>query len=126
MTKPAGILLLTVPLSEQLHEEPYDYYRFTKYGLAYLLNKSGWEILKLYERGGTWLELGYRFSSFLYSSMGATTNNDGTLKTRLFLGPLTIMLCAGIQLVAHILDMIWKSRLSTIGYNVVAQKKIAQ
>jgi len=41
VTKPGGILLLTVPLSEQLHEEPYDFYRFTKYALEHLLAQAG-------------------------------------------------------------------------------------
>jgi SAM-dependent methyltransferase len=125
VTKPNGVLLLTVPLSEQLHEEPYDYYRFTKYSLTYLLQKSGWNIVRVGERGGAWLELGYRFSSFLYSSLGATTALDGTLKPRLLLGPPTIALCALVQVLATMMDGIWHSRLSTIGYGIVAQKGAA-
>ncbi len=126
VAKPGGVLLLTVPLSEQLHEAPYDYYRFTKHGLDYLLLKSGWKILRVYERGGTWLELGYRLSSFLYSSMGAKRNADGTLEPRLLLGPLTIVICAGVQLMASALDAVWRSRLSTIGYGVIAQKEVSK
>lgn len=126
VTEPGGVLLLTVPLSEQLHEEPYDYYRFTKYGLNYLLRKSGWKILRIYERGGTWLELGYRLSSFLYSSIGAKRNEDGGLEPRLFLGPLTIIICAGVQLVASALDVVWRSRLSTVGYGAIAQKEVSK
>jgi len=39
------------------------FYRFTKYALEYLLGQAGWQIQKIYEHGGTWLEMGYRFSS---------------------------------------------------------------
>lgn len=124
VAKPGGTLLLTVPLSEQLHEEPYDYYRFTKHGLIYLLQKSGWKVMRIYERGGMWLELGYRLSSFLYSSIGAKRNVDGSLEPRLFLGPMTIIVCAGIQLIAAALNTVWRSRLSTLGYGVIAQKEV--
>src|SRR2546421_5389183 len=37
VSKEGATLLITVPLSEHLHEEPYDFYRFTNYGLEYLL-----------------------------------------------------------------------------------------
>jgi SAM-dependent methyltransferase len=123
VANPGGILLLTIPLSEQLHEEPYDYYRFTKYGLDYLLNESGWKSLRIYERGGAWLEFGYRFSSFLYSTVGTIHNEDGTLKPRTVVGPLVVMFCVIVQLVADVLNSVWKSKISTIGYAVVAQKE---
>jgi SAM-dependent methyltransferase len=123
VTKAEEVLLLTVPLSEQLHEEPNDYYRFTKYGLNYLLRQSGWRILKVYERGGTWLELGYRLSSFLYSSFSSKRKTDGRLNIYIFLRPLIIILCSGLQFIATALDTVWRSRLSTIGYGVLAKKK---
>ncbi len=123
VTKPGGMLLLTVPLSEQLHEEPYDFYRFTKYALEHLLGQAGWQIQKIYERGGTWLELGYRFSSFLYSVIGATRQSSGALQPRLIVGPLIIALCVIVQLMTSALDKIWRIPLSTIGYAVVAERK---
>lgn len=122
VAKPGGILLLTVPLSEQLHEEPYDFYRFTKYVLDYILRKSDWQVLRKYERGGTWLELGYRFSSFLYSSIGAKQSASGILEPRSLLGPPIVVACTIVQLIAAILDKVWRFPLSTIGYGVVAQK----
>jgi SAM-dependent methyltransferase len=39
--KSGGHVILTTPLFWQIHEEPRDYYRYTKYGLAYLLEASG-------------------------------------------------------------------------------------
>lgn len=123
VTKPGGTLLLTVPLSEQLHEEPYDFYRFTKYALDYLLGRAGWHIQRVYERGGTWLELGYRLSSFLYSAAGATRQPSGALQPRLVTGPLIIAICVLVQWMASVLDNIWSSPLSTIGYAVVAERK---
>jgi len=36
-----GRLILTVPFIFPIHERPYDYYRYTRYGLEYLLRKFG-------------------------------------------------------------------------------------
>lgn len=122
VTRPGGVLLLTVPLSEQLHEEPYDFYRFTRYALTYLLDKTGWRVQCIHERGGVWLELGYRLSSALYTIIGATRTSGGALQPRLIFGPLAVIVCAIIQLMASVLDHLWRYPLSTIGYCVIAER----
>ena len=122
VTKPGGLLLLTAPLSEQLHEEPYDFYRYTRYGLLYILQKSGWHVLNIKTRGGAWLELGYRFSSFLYTTIGAKRTPSGGLKPRILIGPLVVLICALVQATSWVLNKIWESDLSTIGYGILARK----
>lgn len=37
--KPGGRLILTTPFIFPIHDRPYDYFRFTKYGLKHLLSK---------------------------------------------------------------------------------------
>jgi len=49
--KPDSCLWLSVPLFYEEHERPHDYYRYTQYGLKYLLEKAGFEIKEIY-----WLE----------------------------------------------------------------------
>jgi len=39
--RPRGKLLLSVPLMQAEHEIPHDYFRYTRYGLVYLLRKTG-------------------------------------------------------------------------------------
>jgi SAM-dependent methyltransferase len=124
VARPGALLLVTAPFGEQLHEEPFDYYRFTHYGLQDLLTRNGWETLTLHHRGGTWLELGYRFSSFLYSALGATRKADGSMHTRMILGPVVIGVCVLVQLLADGLDRVWKVELSTIGYGILARKSL--
>lgn len=121
--RPGGVMVLTVPLSEQLHEEPHDYYRFTRHSLQHLLQQCGLRIQTIYERGGAWLEISYRTSSLLYSWMGATVEPSGSLKPRLLLGPVTVLLCTIIQLLGAVVNRIWLVPLSTIGYGVVAIKE---
>lgn len=44
--KPGGRLLLTCPFIWDEHEQPFDYARYSSFGLNHLLNKNGFEIIK--------------------------------------------------------------------------------
>lgn len=44
--KPGGKLLLTVPFVWDEHEQPYDYARYSSFGLFALLEKSGFKVLQ--------------------------------------------------------------------------------
>lgn len=48
---PGGVLVIEVPFLYQLHEEPFDHYRYTKHGLRSLAERSGFEILVLEHYG---------------------------------------------------------------------------
>jgi ubiquinone/menaquinone biosynthesis C-methylase UbiE len=45
--KPGGYVILSTPLFWHLHEEPRDFYRYTKYGLEYLFTTAGFEIVEI-------------------------------------------------------------------------------
>ena len=45
--KPRGVLLLTGPFYWPLHEEPHDFYRFTRYGFEHLLTSAGFEVMSI-------------------------------------------------------------------------------
>jgi SAM-dependent methyltransferase len=51
--KQNGILILGVPFFYKLHEEPYDYFRYTKYILSKYCNDNDLRILDLYPYGGS-------------------------------------------------------------------------
>jgi SAM-dependent methyltransferase len=55
--KPKGILILSGPMFWPLHEEPYDFYRFTKYGFARLLGDVGFSRWEIREDGGDWAQV---------------------------------------------------------------------
>ncbi len=50
--KPEGIIMLSESFMNEIHGEPYDYWRFTKYGLERLFKEQNFEIVKLEQLGG--------------------------------------------------------------------------
>jgi SAM-dependent methyltransferase len=68
---PGGVLVLSAPHLSLLHEEPHDYWRYTRHGLKELFEKRGFEILKIVEAGGLISFLGHTCSLSLWSSLGS-------------------------------------------------------
>lgn len=58
--KPGGALLLTAPMSWNLHYEPNDFRRYTCYGLWQLLESHGFEIVETRRIGGLFSLVGSR------------------------------------------------------------------
>ena len=50
--KKGGHLLITVPQWNELHEEPHDYWRYTRYGLQTLFERQGCALVRMTPRGG--------------------------------------------------------------------------
>ena len=49
--KKSGICIVTVPFINEEHSEPFDYYRFTRYGIIHLCEKAGFKIEQFHQRG---------------------------------------------------------------------------
>lgn len=50
--KPGGKLLMNVPFLYWIHEEPYDYYRYTEFALRRFADQNGFKVLILEPVGG--------------------------------------------------------------------------
>ncbi|HTX36177.1 MAG TPA: class I SAM-dependent methyltransferase [Bryobacteraceae bacterium] len=49
---PGGLLLVVAPHEWEVHQAPHDYFRYTRYGLRYLLEKAGFEVCEVRPAGG--------------------------------------------------------------------------
>jgi SAM-dependent methyltransferase len=68
LLKPGCNFIVSGPMYWHLHEEPYDFFRFTKYGFKYVLEKAGFEMVEIKSNGGTWSVTGQTIiHSFRYS-----------------------------------------------------------
>jgi SAM-dependent methyltransferase len=63
--KPHGRLLIAAPHQWEEHQEPHDYYRYTRYGLRYLLERAGFEGIEVEPVGGIFRMLSRRLLNAL-------------------------------------------------------------
>lgn len=56
-------LVFSVPHLSRLHEEPHDYYRYTKHGIRYLFENGGFHIISIEPIGGLFSFLGHQLST---------------------------------------------------------------
>ena len=64
--KTKGKLLLTVPFVWDEHEQPFDYARYSSFGLKSLLEKNGFEILDLRKSVNDYSVLAQLFNAYIY------------------------------------------------------------
>jgi len=88
--KPGGILLLTVPFVWDEHEKPYDYARYSSYGLVYLLNHSGFVIQRSEKIGMNLSVICQLFNAYWYKILPRRPKGIGLLWT-IFLSPVTLL-----------------------------------
>jgi SAM-dependent methyltransferase len=60
-----GKIILTTPFMWGVHEEPHDYYRYTQYGLKYLLDQNGFRNICVTPNAGFWAMAGLRLNYHL-------------------------------------------------------------
>lgn len=65
LLRPSGRIIISAPMQWRHHEVPYDYWRFTKYGLIKSLESAGFKIVDLRPCGGVYSLLGQIFLSHL-------------------------------------------------------------
>lgn len=107
-----GHAIYTVPFIWHLHEEPRDFFRFSKHGLRYLFEKVGFEIIEIKALSGFWVTFGQLFVYNLYRC------NIGPLRWFRLIDLLGLFLQAG----AYCLEKLDKSEQWTWMYLVVARK----
>jgi SAM-dependent methyltransferase len=114
--RPNGKLTISVPFQRWIHEAPWDYYRYTCYGLYHLLESAGFSDIVVIPTTGFWsmwiLKLNYQLARLI----------RGPRVMRMVLRAMLIPLWWGGQCAALILDCAWKEERETAGYFVTAQK----
>jgi SAM-dependent methyltransferase len=104
---PGGVLLIAAPHEWEIHQAPHDYFRYTRYGLTYLLEKAGFEIRELRPAGGYFRLLARRLLNGLQFFTGGV-RWLGFLPAAVLLVPPAMVL--------PFLDFLDRDRNFTLGY----------
>ena len=62
--KEGGAIVLQAPWQWRIHEEPHDYYRYTPYGLEYLLEQAGFVDIKVEPQAGFFTTITLKLNYF--------------------------------------------------------------
>lgn len=114
--KPNGLILMTVPFVWDEHEVPYDYGRYTSFGLNYLISKKGFKIIEQYKSGGYVDTLAQMFSMYIYTIF--STKNQ---YLNVFI---TIFLCSPILISGLFLSRILPRNQNLYLDNVILARKL--
>jgi SAM-dependent methyltransferase len=67
--RPGGYLIVTAPQTWRLHEKPYDFYRYTPFGLRYLLEHNGLRVVHMKAQGGVWATVGQILNNAIHQQV---------------------------------------------------------
>ena len=119
LSKPGAYFILAGPMYWTLHEEPYDFFRFTKHGFKYILEKAGFEVIETNSNGGMWTMAG---QTYLHAIANSKSKHFFIRTSRWFFYKLR--LCWFVNSFFAWLDKVDYNTISTINYVMVARKPL--
>ena len=113
--QPGGLLILEFTQMVPLHDEPHDYFRFTRFGAQYLLDRAGFDVVEVVPVGGLWARVG------LSTIAGLNRLNRGPTRvlTELPVRALYVILQLGFEL----MDRVFFDPREVLAHIVVARRR---
>jgi len=113
--RPGGVLILEFTQMVPLHDEPWDFFRFTRYGAEHLLRTGGFEPVEYIPVGGLWARVG------LSTIAGLNRLNRGPLRV-LTEVPVRLLYVL-VQVSCEVLDRIFFDPREVLAHLVVARRR---
>jgi SAM-dependent methyltransferase len=112
---PGGRLLLIVPHEWEVHQQPHDFFRYTRYGVEHLLRHAGFTTIVIEPMGGYFRLMARRLLNGLQFVSGG-------LRSILFLP--AVLCVVLLALILPFFDFLDKDRDFTLGYVCTAVKGV--
>jgi SAM-dependent methyltransferase len=113
--RPGGVLLVECTMMAPIYPLHVDYWRFTRYGAAYLLERAGFEPLEYLPIGGLWARVGL--------SLTAGLNRINRGPTRILTELPVRALYVILQLGCEVLDRLFFDPNEVLSHLVVARRR---
>lgn len=88
--KPGAKLLLTVPFAWDEHEQPFDFARYSSFGLSHLMEKHGFEIVEHRKSVNDARALAQLWNTFIYKQTLSKSGVINLLSTLVLIAPVNI------------------------------------
>ena len=123
--KPGGTLYLTAPMSQSEHQVPYDYFRYTSFGLRAICQGAGFEELEVKPFGGILTRLAYQAPRLMALFPGTGVKSGRIRIQGLLILPVRMGTYLAIQLLQRL--FLWAERFDRtrddpFGWSVIARK----
>lgn len=123
--KPGGKLYMTVPMAQNEHQVPYDFFRYTSYGIESICKHAGFHSIEITPFGGLWVRWAYELPRGLsiFPSVGLRSRKPNILGILLL--PSRIVAAGMVRLLQAIflyLDRFDKKKNDPWGWACVATK----
>lgn len=124
--KPEGHVWLSAPLFFPEHEVPYDFYRYTQYGLRYIVESAGFEVVELYPLEGYGATLSYQLK-YAIKNLPTNPKEYGSGIVGIIISVLRVLSVPLFLILSKLLDIAdQKNKISNSGmcknYCIVAKK----
>lgn len=123
--KPGGRLFVTAPMSQGEHQIPYDFFRYTSFGLRSICEHAGFQGIEIWPFGGRYTRWAYELPGCLsiFPSSGILTSRPNAAGILL----LPVKLAASaivriLQLIFLALDKFDRTKNDPFGWGLVARK----
>jgi SAM-dependent methyltransferase len=130
-----GIVIVSVPFSFRLHEEPHDYFRYTPHGLRAMFEAAGLTVDEVRGQGDLWSVLGHKLNSYLafrVAHLGAIGQAMGKLgheatgkpeRLRVWALPLVLPTMAMVSAASRVLDRVAPDGTETLSYLAIGRPR---
>ncbi len=113
--RPGGTLILEFTQMVPLHDEPWDFFRFTRYGAEHLLRRSGFEPIEYLPIGGLWARVGLS----TIAALNRLNRGPARVLTEI---PMRLLYCL-VQLLCEGLDRLFFDPREVLAHLVVARRE---
>lgn len=91
VTKMEGVFLMTVPFVWDEHEQPYDYARYSSFGLKYILGENGFEVIE-HRKSNNGLEVIFQLiNDYIYKTTLTKSKYFNLLIMLFLMAPINIL-----------------------------------
>jgi SAM-dependent methyltransferase len=134
VVRKGGLVAIGVPFSFRLHEEPFDYFRYTPHGLRAMFEEAGLAVDEVLQAGNLWSVLGHKLNSFLgfrIARIDAIAQAMGKLgheeqrkaSPRYWSLPVVLPLMGAISAGARVLDRVAPDGTETLSYLALGHRQ---